>query len=212
MVKIAVESFSDEALRKLFGDLSKKEYWEEKCPMCSRPAMLHKGPCTRKTEVTDAENGDLWITWDAYRQRMEPIMRWYKDEMEKRQVNSELLQGLQNMTDAIVNGNRSNKLVKPARVPSWSKGMRFDVYAKSLQVWMEMNKDLSEAVRYQDVIESLKMNKEIEGLAQYVGEHVIGRLDTIEKQKVKEIVELLKLKYGRTRMEELEELMEDWIR
>ena len=75
-----------------------------------------------------------------------------------------------------------------------------------------MNKDVSEAVRFQDVIESLKMNKEIEGLAKYVGEHVIGRLDTIEKQKVKEIVELLKLKYGRTRLEELEELMEDWIK
>merc|ERR1711867_316669 len=71
------------------------------------------------------------------------------------------------------------------------------------------NKDLSEAVRYQDVIESLKVNKEIEGLAKYVGDNVIGKLDTIEKQKVKEIVELLKLKYGRTR---LEELMEDWIK
>ena len=74
---------------------------------------------------------------------MEPIRRWYKDEMEKRQANSELLQGLQNMTDAIINGNkemvngfkdRPSKLVKPAKVPSWSKGMKLDVYVKSLQV------------------------------------------------------------------------------
>ena len=49
---------------------------------------------------------------------MEPIRRWYKDDMEKRQANSELLQGLQNMTDAIINGNkeRPNKLVKPTKV------------------------------------------------------------------------------------------------
>merc|ERR1711962_1700962 len=53
---------------------------------------------------------------------------------------------------------------------------------------------------------------DIEGLAKYVGEHVIGRLDTIGKQRVKEIVELLRLKYGRSRLEELEELMEDWIK
>merc|ERR1711873_42736 len=72
--------------------------------------------------------------------------------------------------------------------------------------------DVSEAVRYQDVIESLTINKEIEGLAQYVGEHVIPKLDTIEKHTVIEIVNLLKLKYGRTRIEELEELMEDWIK
>ena len=47
---------------------------------------------------------------------------------------------------------------------------------------MEMNKDVTEAVKYQDVIESLKVNKEIEGLAKYVGEYVVGRLVTIEKQ------------------------------
>ena len=58
--------------------------------------------------------------------------------------------------------DRPNKLVKPAKVPSWSKGMKLDVYVKSLQVWMEMNKDVSEAERFQDVIESLKTNKEIE--------------------------------------------------
>ena len=156
---------------------------------------------------------------------MEPIRRWHEDEMEKRQKNNELLLGLEKMTEAITNGissshkemcnvfkDRPNKLEKPAKVPSWSKGMELDVYVKSLQVWMEMNKDVSEADRYQDVIESLKVNKKIEGLAKYVGEHVITRLDTIEKQKVKEIVDLLKLKYGRTRIEELEELMEDWIK
>merc|ERR1712082_541517 len=107
---------------------------------------------------------------------------------------------------------RPNKLVKPAKVPSWTKSMKLEAYRKALEVLMEMNKDVSEAVRFQDVIESLKINKEIEGLAQNIGEHVIPKLDTIEKQTVREIVKLLKLKYGRTRIEELEELMEDWIK
>ena len=105
--------------------------------------------------------------------------------MDKKLRDSELLQGLkemtaanqqglEKMTAAIINGSKDkpNKLVKPAKVPSWSKGMKFEVYVKSLEVWMEMNKDLSEAVRYQDVMESLKGNKDIEGLATYVGEHV----------------------------------------
>merc|ERR1711867_319619 len=129
-------------------------------------------------------------------------------------MNSDILQGLKSMTNAIINGNkeRPNKLVKPAVVPSWSKGMKLQAYKKSIEVWMEMNKDMSETARYQDVIESLKLNKDIEGLAKYIGEHVVGKLDTIEKQKVKEIIELLDLKYGRTRVEELEELTEDWIK
>ena len=134
MVKIMVESFSEDALRKLFNDLSKKEYWDAECEMCSMPQMLHKGSCTRKTEVSEAEYTDLWKAWSVYREKMEPIRRWHKDEMEKRQANSELLQGLQNMTDAIISGNkdRPNKLVKRAKVPSWSKGMKLEVYAKSL--------------------------------------------------------------------------------
>ena len=53
------------------------------------------------------------------------------------------------------------------------------------------------------------MNKEIKGLGKYVGEMILTKLDTVENQKVKDIIELLKLRYGRTRIEELEELMEN---
>ena len=44
--------------------------------------------------------------------------------------------------------DRPNKLVKPAKVPSWSKDMKLDAYLKALEVWMEMNKDVSEAVKF----------------------------------------------------------------
>ena len=86
MVKIVVESFGEDALRKLFEDLSHKEYWDEECSLCSMPTMLHKGPCTRKTEIGEAEHSDLWKSWSLYRKKMEPIRRWYKDDMEKGRV------------------------------------------------------------------------------------------------------------------------------
>ena len=73
MVKIVVESFSEDALRKLFNVLTNKEYWDEECPLCSMPQMLHKGPCTRKSEVGEAEHSDLWKAWSLYRKKMEPI-------------------------------------------------------------------------------------------------------------------------------------------
>merc|ERR1712243_510637 len=162
------------------------------------------------------------------RDKLEEDLETYrkdKEEMEKRQEMSEMLIGMKAMSEAyasaITKGNenlikqlqgRPNKLVKPAKVPSWTKSMKLKAYLKALEVWREMNKDVSEAVRFQDVIESLKINKEIEGLAQYVGEHVIPKLDTIEKHTVIEIAKLLKLKYGRTRIEKLEELMDEWIK
>merc|ERR1712098_54115 len=107
---------------------------------------------------------------------------------------------------------KTNKLIKPAKVPSWSKGMQSRAFIKSIEVWMENNKDMPENSKYNEIIELLKMNKDIEGLALYIGEHVVGKLDTIEKQIVKELIELLNTKYGRTRLEELEEIIEDWIK
>ena len=145
---------------------------------------------------------------------MTPIRKWYRDDMEKRQRNSDILAGLQSMTDAIVNGNkeRPNKLVKPTKVPSWCTGMKYQAYKKSIEVWEENNKDMPETARYQDVIESLKQNKNIEGLARYTGMHVVGKLDTTETQTIEDLLKLLDIKYGRTRLEDLEELMEDWIK
>ena len=137
MVKVVVESFGEDALRKLFCDLSHKEYWDEECSLCSMPTLLHKGSCSRKAEVGEAEHSDLWKSWSMFRKNMEPIRKEYKEEMDKKLRNSELLKGLQEMTaanqkglqemtEAIMSGNRDrpNKLVKPAKVPSWSKGMK----------------------------------------------------------------------------------------
>ena len=46
----------------------------------------------------------------------------------------------------------TTKLVKPAKVPGWTKEMKLDVYLKVLEVWMEISKDVSEGVKYRDVI------------------------------------------------------------
>ena len=227
MVKIVVEIFGEDALQKLFLDLSHKDDWDEECEVCRMPTLLHRdnegrqmlGSCAgRRTELSDAAqnkaDAELMNSWSLFRKKMNPIRKWYRDDMEKRQTNSDILAGLQSMTDAIVNGNkeRPNKLVKPAKVPSWCKGMKYQAYKKSIEVWEENNKDMPEAARYQDVIESLKLNKDIEGLARYIGEHVVGKLDTIETQTVKDLLKLLDIKYGRTRLEDLEKLMEDWIK
>merc|ERR1712112_399306 len=143
--------------------------------------------------------------------------------MGKKREKDDLYQIIRNQNDMLnrivtitENSNKvatgsTAKLIKPAKVPSWSKGMRIDSYKKSIEVWMENNKDLPQTIRYQEVLESIKLNKEIEGLAEYIGEHVIEKLDTLEKQTVKNLMDLLDIKFGRTRLEELEEMMEDWI-
>ena len=138
MVKIVVETFGEDVLRKLFIDLSHKEDWDEECELCSMPRLLHRdtsgkrilGSCTRRIELTDAAqnkaDSETLKAWSLFRKKMRPIRKWYTDNMEKRQTNSNLLQGLKTMTEAIISGNteRPNKLVKLTKVPSWSKEMK----------------------------------------------------------------------------------------
>ena len=47
--------------------------------------------------------------------------------------------------------------------------------------------DLSEIQRFYEVAESLKLNKDVNGLADNVAVMILPRLDTIEKQTVKNL-------------------------
>ena len=89
--------------------------------------------------------------------------------------------------------------------------MTLAIYLKALKAWMEQNKDISEHMRFHDVIELLKMKKGVNSLVRYVGENILPVLDTVVTYTVMQIVGILKRKYRRTRMEELEELMTDWM-
>ena len=169
MVKISVSLWSEEELREKFESLPKKGAWDKECETCRYPEFLHKTHCQRTAKVGEAEFSELWKAWSEFREKMDPIRKQYEDEiekskekyeevlekykkdkeeMDKRQSSSDILIGMKQMTDAITKGNekmyemfkgRPNKLVKPAKVPSWSKDMKLDAHLKALEVLMEMN-------------------------------------------------------------------------
>ena len=53
------------------------------------------------------------------------------------------------------------------------------------------------------------MNKEIDGLSEYIVTYILPELDKVENQKVEEIISMLEKRYGKTRLEEVEELVEE---
>ena len=61
-------------------------------------------------------------------------------------------------------------------------------------------------------MESLKTNQEIKGLPRYVGEHVLPTLEKTTYHTMAKVLDLLALKYGQTRTEKIEEIIEDWMR
>ena len=108
MVKIEIENFSEDALKKLYCDLDNKNDDCDDCELCSMPTLLHcdtsgkripLGTCTRISVP------ELNKAWSLFRKKIRPIRIWYTDNMEKRQKNSNFLQGLKTMTETIMNGN-----------------------------------------------------------------------------------------------------------
>ena len=148
------------------------------------PDMLHKGPCTR-VEIDDAHVRE---SVQLYADRMKHIVRNVRDKEEKEKQSNDagiiataLTQAIEKMGQQ---GNRAAKIIKPANVPTWTKEMKWAVYLKALEAWIEQNNDMTEANRYQLITESLKQNREVSGLMTYMANHVLEVLDTVEEQTV----------------------------
>ena len=106
--------------------------------------------------------------------------------------------------------NKPKLLTKPAKVPAWTKDLTLETYTKQIQTWSDVLEEIPEHVKYADLVENLKTNKEIKGLQKYVGEHILPILESKEDQTIKKVLEILPLKYGRTRVKKIEDFIDDW--
>ena len=109
-------------------------------------------------------------------------------------------------------GSRVTKLTKPFKVPMWLRNMSLETFSKQLQTWREINNEGPEFMKYNNFMESLKVNKDIKDLPHYVGEHVLPILEKKQDQTIKKALELLDIKYGRSRTERVKECVEDLLK
>ena len=117
--------------------------------------------------------------------------------------------GVTSTTDT---GTRVTKLTKPIKVPTWSRSMYLETFAKQLQTWKEINEEIPEFMKYHDLVESLKSNEDIKDLPRYVREHVLSVLEKKQDQTIKKVLELLEVKYGKSRKEKIEECVKDILK
>ena len=68
---------------------------------------------------------------------------------------------------------RTARLTKPAKVPSWTKDLTLETYIKQVETWNDINEDIPSNTKYQDFVEGLKTNKDIQGLLRFVAEHIL---------------------------------------
>ena len=131
MAPLPVETYPEETLRKLYTNLEDKEDWDNVCELCTLPTMLHAnvqgnrihGACTRNQDLTE---DDCIKEWTQFHKRMKAVRSWYKEEMRTQNLE-EKVNNMQNDIAAALKAiqkGTTNKLIKPAKVPTWSKGMQ----------------------------------------------------------------------------------------
>ena len=69
--------------------------------------------------------------------------------------------------------------------------MILEVFYKQIKAWNDINSDIPEYSRYEDLIEGLKLNKDINGLLHFVNDHILKILNKKEEQTVVKIMECL---------------------
>ena len=122
MVKINIDSFSENELMTRYNILTNKEKWLERCEMCDLPGMLHRGPCTRQEETIDYEYNSK--TWKKFMERMEMIRKNEAEKMEKNELAMAMKSIAESQHELVKqmaigsqgNENRTTKIVKPTKV------------------------------------------------------------------------------------------------
>ena len=156
-------------------------------------------------------------------------MRDIKEERKKEQEKNAYLDGIEQIVRQIqlqiktpqntdvktvegvstTGSGKTKLLMKLAKVPTWTNDLTLETYTKQLLTWSDNLEDIPEYIKYADLMESLKTNKEIKGLPRYVGEHVLPTLEKKSDQTILMVLGLLDSKYGRTKTERIEEIMDE---
>ena len=78
-----------------------------------------------------------------------------------------------------------------------------ETFKKQLQTWTDSNEEILEFLKYHELMESLKSNKDIKDLPRYVGEHILPVLLLKQDQNMVNAIEFLDAKYSISRTEKI---------
>ena len=108
-------------------------------------------------------------------------------------------------------GNSHVNLVKNRKAPIWTKCQDFESYCRQLRLW-DSQTTISPIQKYFELVDCLKTNKDIGGLAEFVARDVIEKVDTNNPNIIEEVINLLKGKFQKTILEKMSDIVLDILR
>ena len=169
------------------------------CITCGRLAFQHDpGPCNRsKSEKEDTDQIDI-LKNSILNEILEE-----KIKMDSKDREASATESLVEALKSVVN-TRPTQITKAKKPPVWNKES-FDDFKIEVEAW-NMSHSGDEYVKYEELMEKLKENKNIKGLADFACTVLIQR--TREKKNVEEVLKVLEEKYALTRKEKYEKVVD----
>ena len=102
-------SITNEELKRRVVSLMNIKDWADECSKCGYPKVLHKelhrdASCTQEPELPNIMNKN----WSDFRKRVKPIVKAWKDVLQKEQEEGVLLNGLERLISKIGGQNTDN--------------------------------------------------------------------------------------------------------
>ena len=189
------------------------------CDVCGWPDLIHKdnqctksfvesnGKCSTKlyneiiTEIQiglqNKRNDDMKTKKNDDSTATESDFKRFLDFMEKSSGR------LQNQTP------QTTKIVKMSKPPAWTKEMNIKSYETQVLRWNDKEKEISDTEKFHEVLESLKLNNNIKGLNKYVNDEITEICSNADEQNVENILRILKKRYDRSPLENIEKNWND---
>ena len=142
-----MEALTDDELVSHLRRMKEIDDYDDECESCQKPSLLHAGACVRSEIVDDDELAGIW---KEFRLRMKSLTRLIRAEREQYlkeaeitknwkatmlQMNEWNCENIERFCAVLVrnreeNAKQPSKVIKPAKVPVWSKEMSMETYEK----------------------------------------------------------------------------------
>ena len=81
---------------------------------------------------------------NLYNKNMTTLVKFLKDSLPKTEVQGDGTLKTTASTSSLVGGAKMAKLMKPAKVPTWTKDLTLETYTKQLLTWSDILEDIPE--------------------------------------------------------------------
>ena len=119
-----------------------------------------------------------------------------------------ILSSMEKILNKTVEDKKPTQLINAKMPPSWI-GQDYEVFEKEMKEWSEMSGD-DDYEKYVKTVENLKKNNDIKGLKEYVIEVLmpIANSKKNDELTVDFVLENLRTRFGKSKVEKLKELIE----